>query len=172
MSHPLRRLRLAEQIAVHLREGFQSGRWVGQLPGAPQLANELRVSNQTVRAALKRLEAEGWLEDGAQAAGERSWVNGPPNPTAGRSASASKGCPITPSSRQPKGRSFRSTEEGGRQTQMPPAPLLDLLAEGDLKYAPCQKMVGHLAVSGCLDGITACSPSPRCGRRSCRSPAG
>jgi DNA-binding LacI/PurR family transcriptional regulator len=63
MSDPLRRLPLAEQTAAHLREGFQTGRWVGLLPGVPQLANELLVSNQTVRTALKLLEAEGWLED-------------------------------------------------------------------------------------------------------------
>jgi DNA-binding LacI/PurR family transcriptional regulator len=63
VSHPLHRQPLAEQAAAHLRGGFQSGRWVGQLPGVPQLANELLVSSQTVRAALKMLEAQGWLED-------------------------------------------------------------------------------------------------------------
>ncbi|MCW1925829.1 GntR family transcriptional regulator [Luteolibacter arcticus] len=54
---------MAEQTAAHLREGFQSGRCVGQLPGVMQLAAELAVSNHTVRAALKMLEQEGWLED-------------------------------------------------------------------------------------------------------------
>src|SRR6478752_2860972 len=62
MSHPIRRLPLAEQAAAHLREGFQSGRWVGQLPGVLQLVNELAVSDNTVRAALKLLEEEGWIE--------------------------------------------------------------------------------------------------------------
>jgi DNA-binding LacI/PurR family transcriptional regulator len=63
VTRPLRRLPLAEQTAAHLREGFQSGRWAGQLPGVHQLAGELAVSNHTVRTALKMLEQEGWLED-------------------------------------------------------------------------------------------------------------
>jgi DNA-binding LacI/PurR family transcriptional regulator len=63
VSRPLRRLPLVEQTAAHLREGFQSGRWVGQLPGVLQLAEELVVSKHIVRSALKVLEEEGWLED-------------------------------------------------------------------------------------------------------------
>jgi DNA-binding LacI/PurR family transcriptional regulator len=63
MPRPLRRLPLVEQTAAHLREGFQSGRWVGQLPGVLQLADELVVSKHLVRSALKILEGEGWIED-------------------------------------------------------------------------------------------------------------
>jgi DNA-binding LacI/PurR family transcriptional regulator len=63
VTRPLRRLPLAEQTAAHLREGFQSGRWAGQLPGVTQLADELAVSKHVLRAALKLLETEGWLED-------------------------------------------------------------------------------------------------------------
>ena len=64
MSHPLRRLPLVEQTALHLREGFQNGRWAGQLPGVVPLAEELLVSKDVLRAALKLLEEEGWIEDG------------------------------------------------------------------------------------------------------------
>ena len=64
MSHPLRRLPLVEQTALHLREGFQSGRWAAQLPGVVPLAEELLVSKDVLRAALKLLEEEGWIEDG------------------------------------------------------------------------------------------------------------
>jgi DNA-binding LacI/PurR family transcriptional regulator len=63
MPRPLRRLPLVEQTAVHLREGFQNGRWTGHLPGVLQLADELMVSKQVVRVALKTLEEEGWIED-------------------------------------------------------------------------------------------------------------
>lgn len=49
---------------MHLREGFQSGRWTGQLPGVVPLAEALMVSKDILRAALKLLEEEGWLEDG------------------------------------------------------------------------------------------------------------
>jgi DNA-binding LacI/PurR family transcriptional regulator len=54
---------LIDQTAAHLREGFQSGRWTGQLPGVLQLAAELMVSKHIVRAALKLLERDGWIED-------------------------------------------------------------------------------------------------------------
>jgi len=64
MSHPLRRQPLVEQTATHLREGLQSGRWVGQLPGVPQLVKELVVSKHIIRAALGVLEKEGWIEEG------------------------------------------------------------------------------------------------------------
>ena len=55
MSHSLRRLpTLVEQTAAHLREGFQSGRWAGPLPGVVPLANALTVSKDIVRTALKQ----------------------------------------------------------------------------------------------------------------------
>lgn len=64
MFRPLRRLPLVEQTAAHLREGFQSGRWSGLLPGVMPLADDLMVSKDTARAALKLLEEEGWIVGG------------------------------------------------------------------------------------------------------------
>ena len=64
---PLRRLSIAAQTAVHLREGLREGRWRGQLPGVIRLAAELGVSTHTLRAALRTVEAEGLValsEDG------------------------------------------------------------------------------------------------------------
>ncbi len=55
----LRRVTIAEQTATHLREGFRTGRWSGTLPGELRLANELDISPQTLRTALRQLEAEG-----------------------------------------------------------------------------------------------------------------
>jgi DNA-binding LacI/PurR family transcriptional regulator len=55
---------LVEQTAAHLREGFQNGRWSGLLPGVVPLAEELMVSKDIARAALKVLEGEGWIEEG------------------------------------------------------------------------------------------------------------
>ncbi len=58
---PIRRQSLVEQTASHLRDGFRSGRWSGQLPGVLSLANELGVSKDTVRDTLNQLEGEGHL---------------------------------------------------------------------------------------------------------------
>ena len=58
---PLRRLPIAEQTAAHLIESLRSGRWAGALPGVNRLASELDVSRETVRAALRQLEAQGLL---------------------------------------------------------------------------------------------------------------
>ncbi|MBL9183244.1 MAG: substrate-binding domain-containing protein [Verrucomicrobiaceae bacterium] len=59
---PLRRQTLTEQAASHLREGFQKGRWAGQLPGVGPLADELGVSKDTIRAALSLLEEQGLIK--------------------------------------------------------------------------------------------------------------
>lgn len=58
---PIRRLSLSEHTAQHLREGFAAGRWSGKLPGVWLLAKELAVSRDAVRAALRLLEAEGFI---------------------------------------------------------------------------------------------------------------
>ena len=58
---PLRRLSVAELSAEHLRAGLRAGRWRGALPGVVRLAAELDVSRDTIRAALRILEAEGVL---------------------------------------------------------------------------------------------------------------
>jgi DNA-binding FadR family transcriptional regulator len=55
--NPLPRLTLADQTAAHLRERLGSGQWGGKLPGVVRLGAELQVSQTTVRAALRKLEA-------------------------------------------------------------------------------------------------------------------
>lgn len=60
-----RRLSVVEQTTEHLREGLRGGRWRGQLPGAVRLAAELGVSINTLRAALRTVEAEGLVQMGA-----------------------------------------------------------------------------------------------------------
>ena len=59
---PLPRLSLAAQTAAHLRAGLRAGQWGGLLPGVIPLSVELQVSPPTVRAALRQLEAEGFLK--------------------------------------------------------------------------------------------------------------
>ena len=58
---PLPRLSLATQTAAHLRTRLRAGQWGGLLPGVLPLSAELHVSPPTVRAALRLLEAEGFL---------------------------------------------------------------------------------------------------------------
>jgi DNA-binding LacI/PurR family transcriptional regulator len=59
----LSRQSLPLQVADHLREGIQRGRWSSSIPGVPQLAADLDVGRNTVRRALKILEHEGLLGD-------------------------------------------------------------------------------------------------------------
>jgi len=59
--HPVVKLSVPEQTAAHLREGMRTGRWSGTLPGVKRLAEDLDVSRNTLRAALRQLEAEGLL---------------------------------------------------------------------------------------------------------------
>ncbi len=61
---PVLRTSLSEITARHLREGFASGRWLGVLPGVRQLAAELGVSRDVLRAALRLLEATGEIVHG------------------------------------------------------------------------------------------------------------
>ena len=46
-----------------LREGMVTGRWRDTLPGRYRLAKELGVNHKTVEEAVKRLEAEGLLQN-------------------------------------------------------------------------------------------------------------
>jgi DNA-binding LacI/PurR family transcriptional regulator len=62
--NPLPRLTLADQTAAHLRERLRSGQWGDKVPGVVRLGAELQVSQTTVRAALRVLEAEGLIADG------------------------------------------------------------------------------------------------------------
>ena len=68
---PLPRLTLADQTAAHLRERLRSGQWGGKVPGVVRLGAELQVSQTTVRAALRKLEAEGLLADGGRCRGRQ-----------------------------------------------------------------------------------------------------
>ena len=52
-------LSAAEQVAEHLRTELLRGTWSGLMPGGDRLAEELGIGNNTVEAALKRLETEG-----------------------------------------------------------------------------------------------------------------
>ncbi|MBI5775588.1 MAG: substrate-binding domain-containing protein [Verrucomicrobia bacterium] len=56
-----RRLSLVAQTAQSLRDGIQSGRWRGHLPGERELCAHLQVSRPTLRAALAELQRKGWL---------------------------------------------------------------------------------------------------------------
>lgn len=57
---PRRQPRAAE-AAEWLRAQLQQGAWSGELPGELELARELQVGRNTLRAALKTLEHEGLL---------------------------------------------------------------------------------------------------------------
>ncbi|BCU75847.1 substrate-binding domain-containing protein [Luteolibacter sp. LG18] len=59
--HPVPRLSLVDQTALHLQQGIEAGRWRGPLPGVVRLAGELGVSKDTAEAALVALEARGWI---------------------------------------------------------------------------------------------------------------
>ena len=59
--HPVPRLSLVEQSALHLQRGIESGRWQGALPGVVRLAAELGVSKDTMEAALALLEQRGCI---------------------------------------------------------------------------------------------------------------
>lgn len=63
---PLPRLTLADQTAAHLRERLGSAQWGGKVPGVVRLGAELQVSQTTVRAALRKLEAEGFIAPGGR----------------------------------------------------------------------------------------------------------
>lgn len=51
----------AEQVAAYLRGELLAGTWSGLMPGGDKLAAELGVGRDTVEAALKQLDREGFL---------------------------------------------------------------------------------------------------------------
>jgi len=57
--HPVPRLSLVDQTALHIQQGIESGLWRGAMPGVVRLAAELGVSRDTTEAALVALEARG-----------------------------------------------------------------------------------------------------------------
>ncbi|EEF62353.1 substrate-binding domain-containing protein [Pedosphaera parvula] len=56
-----KRVSLSSQVADILRDGMMSGIWTEWLPGERLLCERLKVSRPTLRAALEKLEKEGWL---------------------------------------------------------------------------------------------------------------
>ncbi len=64
MSAAVRRLSIIDQTMEHLRAGIRRGRWSVRLPGVRPLSEELGVSRETLRTALRRLEKEGFLAEG------------------------------------------------------------------------------------------------------------
>jgi DNA-binding LacI/PurR family transcriptional regulator len=69
---PFQALSAVEQLAGHLREEIQRGALGGEMPGTNQLAASLGCSARTVHAAVKQLEAEGFLQ--GQGTGRRSRI--------------------------------------------------------------------------------------------------
>jgi DNA-binding transcriptional regulator YhcF (GntR family) len=57
----VRILSASEQVAEHLRAELLSARWSETMPGEDKLIARLGVGRETVRAALRQLEEEGWL---------------------------------------------------------------------------------------------------------------
>jgi DNA-binding LacI/PurR family transcriptional regulator len=58
----LKTLSITAQVAAYMREGIQTGRWQGRMPGRDHLAAELGASPRTVQGALEMLEKEGLLQ--------------------------------------------------------------------------------------------------------------
>ena len=63
---PFSRLSITDQTTAHLRERLRSGQWGDALPGVVRLCSVLHVSQTTMRAALRQLEAEGLLTPGGR----------------------------------------------------------------------------------------------------------
>jgi hypothetical protein len=77
-------LTITQQVAAHLREQIDSGRWTAGMPGRHDLARELGISDQTAECALAQLEKEGLLE--SQGAGRRRQIKLPNGPRRSRSS--------------------------------------------------------------------------------------
>jgi DNA-binding LacI/PurR family transcriptional regulator len=67
----LRILSSSEQVAAHLRGELEKRVWSGMMPGGDQLARELGVGANTMEAAFKQLEEEGWLENQGRRRGRK-----------------------------------------------------------------------------------------------------
>ena len=58
----LEKLRIAEQVASHLRGELMRQRWTGTMPGRDKLARDLGVHGSTVERALQQMEKEGLVK--------------------------------------------------------------------------------------------------------------
>ncbi|MBT8045228.1 MAG: substrate-binding domain-containing protein [Verrucomicrobiae bacterium] len=67
----LRVLSASEQVAEHLRAELENQTWTGMMPGGDKLARELGVGGNTIEAALKILENDGWLENRGRRRGRK-----------------------------------------------------------------------------------------------------
>jgi len=81
MITPLHRMTASDQVASHLRDRILRGNLAGPIPGVMALSRDCDASPVTVRAALRQLEAEGWI---------RSAGPGKPRTTATPSSGASR----------------------------------------------------------------------------------
>lgn len=77
MLQPIRRVSLVDKTVSHLREAIEAGVWTEILPGEIPLVEQLGVSRRTLRAALRDLEAAGWLE---ARPGRNRRITRPPSP--------------------------------------------------------------------------------------------
>lgn len=57
----MKTLSISEQVAAHLRDALQQGKWTNFMPGRDRLARELGVHGSTIERALGQLENEGLL---------------------------------------------------------------------------------------------------------------
>ncbi|MFD0893651.1 substrate-binding domain-containing protein [Luteolibacter ambystomatis] len=60
----IQKIGLAGQTVEFLREQLRAGKWAGKLPGIQAMATQCGVSHDIMRAAVLRLEQEGWIVPG------------------------------------------------------------------------------------------------------------
>lgn len=88
------RVSLVTQTGRILRQGLETGRWPGALPGERQLAEQLRVSRPTLRAALGQLEKEGLFHN--TQGKRRQLLSGSAKRKGGKASSPKSICLLSP----------------------------------------------------------------------------
>jgi DNA-binding LacI/PurR family transcriptional regulator len=88
------RVSLVTQTARILREGLETNRWPGALPGERLLSEQLRVSRPTLRAALAQLEKDGLLQ--TSQGKRRQTVSGKGKRKAGKNNAPKSICLLSP----------------------------------------------------------------------------